>query len=206
MISILDYGAGNTNSVVRMIEKVGGKSQRVSTADEILNAEKLIIPGVGAYDHGMGQLHEKDLIDTLNIVALEKQIPILGICLGMQLMCNRSDEGSLPGLGWIDADVLRFSPDQLANLRVPHMGWNTLNISKENFLIPLANAERRFYFVHSYKVTCHDPSDVVARTHYGEDFVSAFQRNNLFGVQFHPEKSHRFGMSLFRNFLEANCA
>ncbi|PUA27590.1 MAG: imidazole glycerol phosphate synthase subunit HisH [Cellvibrio sp. 79] len=206
MISILDYGAGNTNSVVRMIEKVGGKSQRVSTPGEILNAEKLIIPGVGAYDHGMGQLHENGLIDALNIVALEKKIPILGICLGMQLMCNRSDEGSLPGLGWIDADVLRFSPDHLANLRVPHMGWNTLNISKENALLPLSETERRFYFVHSYRVTCNDASDVVASTHYGEDFVSAFQRNNLVGVQFHPEKSHRFGMSLFRNFLEANCA
>ncbi|RYG29454.1 MAG: imidazole glycerol phosphate synthase subunit HisH, partial [Chitinophagaceae bacterium] len=135
-----------------------------------------------------------------------KKIPILGICLGMQLMCNRSDEGSLPGLGWIDAEVLRFSPDQLTNLRVPHMGWNTVDVQKENFLLPLSDAERRFYFVHSYKVACRDADDIVSITHYGEDFVSAFQRNNLFGVQFHPEKSHRFGMSLFRNFVEANCA
>lgn len=204
MISILDYGAGNTNSVVRMIEKVGGRSQRVSSPDEILNSKKLIIPGVGAYDHGVRRLRDNGLIEALNVIAMEKQVPILGICLGMQLMCKRSEEGLLPGLGWIDADVLRFSPTQGANLRVPHMGWNTLSIVKENSLLPLEATEKRFYFVHSYKVKCHDSSDVVAFTSYGEDFVSAFQRKNLFGVQFHPEKSHRFGMTLFRNFVEVN--
>lgn len=206
MISILDYGAGNTNSVIRMIERAGGQAHRISTVDEILAAKKLIIPGVGAFDHGMKQLSNKDLISALNIVAFEKKIPILGICLGMQLMCRRSEEGALPGLGWIDADVLRFTATKVNGLRIPHMGWNTLKIVKENPILTLDESEKRFYFVHSYRVTCDNHDDPIAITHYGEDFVAAFQRNNLIGVQFHPEKSHRFGMDLIRRFVEFNLA
>jgi len=206
MISILDYGAGNTNSVIRMIEKVGGRARRVSSSDDVLASEKLLIPGVGAFDHGMNMLHEKGLVDALNKVALEKKIPVLGICLGMQLMCNRSDEGDRPGLGWIDADVTRFLSATTPSLRVPHMGWNTVSIQKNSQLIPRTDIENRFYFVHSYKVCCHNASDVLTMTHYGQDFVSSFQRHNLYGVQFHPEKSHSFGMKLFRNFLEVKLA
>jgi len=206
MISILDYGAGNTNSVIRMIERAGGQAQRISTIDEILAAQKLIIPGVGAFDYGMTQLSTKGLIDTLNIVAFEKPIPILGICLGMQLMCCSSEEGTVPGLSWIAANVSRFTTTQINDLRIPHMGWNTLKIVKENPLLPLEDTEKRFYFVHSYKVNCDNPNDPIAITHYGEDFVAAFQHNNLIGVQFHPEKSHRFGMDLIRRFVEFNLA
>lgn len=206
MISILDYGAGNTNSVIRMIERAGGQAHRISTTTEILAAKKLIIPGVGAFDHGMTQLSSKGLIDALNTVAFEKPIPILGICLGMQLMCRSSEEGTLPGLGWIAADVLRFTNPTANGLRIPHMGWNTLKIVKENPLLPLEDAEKRFYFVHSYRVSCDNRDDPLAITHYGEDFVAAFQRNNLIGVQFHPEKSHRFGMDLMCRFVEFNLA
>lgn len=202
MISVLDYGAGNAGSVIRMIERTGGKAKRIATPEEVLAAQKLIIPGVGAFDHGMTQLAARELLSVLTTMALEARIPILGICLGMQLMCRSSEEGVLPGLGWIDAHVRRFSARETSGLRVPHMGWNTLQVVRENPLLSISDKEQRFYFVHSYKVSCSDPDDPIAITHYGEDFVSAFQRQNIFGVQFHPEKSHRFGMELMRRFIE----
>jgi len=202
MISVIDYGAGNVGSVIRMIEKVGGKAQRVSTARELDAAQIAILPGVGAFDYGMAQLAEKGLIEALNEAALVRRIPILGICLGMQLMCKRSDEGVMPGLGWIDAEVKKFEFDQAARLPIPHMGWNTLELKRENGLLNAELERTRYYFVHSYRVTCNNPEDVIATTHYGDTFVSAFARENLFGAQFHPEKSHRFGMAMVRNFLE----
>lgn len=206
MISILDYGAGNTNSVIRMIDRAGGQAKKISTADEVLAAQKLLIPGVGAFDHGMTRLQTKGLVDALNMAAFEKQIPILGICLGMQLMCRSSEEGTLPGLGWIAGDVSRFTTSETENLRIPHMGWNTLKIVKDNPFLPLEDTEKRFYFVHSYRVSCDNHDDPIALTHYGGDFVAAFQHDNLIGVQFHPEKSHRFGVDLIRRFVEFNLA
>ena len=206
MISVLDYGAGNFGSVIRMIERAGGTAQHISTPDEVLAAKKLLIPGVGAFDYGMAKLASRDLLPALNAVAREGRIPIFGICLGMQLMCRSSEEGALPGLGWIDAEVRRFDEAEASGLRVPHMGWNTLRVLRENPLISSGDGEKRFYFVHSYKVCCNDPADPIALTHYGEDFVSAFQRQNFFGVQFHPEKSHRFGMELMRRFVEIEVA
>ena len=202
MISVIDYGAGNVGSVIRMIEKVGGKAQRVSTAAELDAARIAILPGVGAFDYGMAQLAEKGLLEALHEAALVRRIPILGICLGMQLMCKRSDEGVMPGLGWIDADVKKFEFDQAARLPIPHMGWNTLELKRENRLLDNALAHTRYYFVHSYRVSCSNPDDVIATTDYGDSFVSAFARDNLFGAQFHPEKSHRFGMAMVKNFLE----
>lgn len=206
MISVLDYGAGNVGSVIRMIERAGGAAQRISSPDQVLAAQKLFIPGVGAFDYGMSHLLSRELIPALNTAALEKRIPVLGICLGMQLMCRSSEEGALPGLGWIDAEVRHFTASETCGLPVPHMGWNTLRIARENPLVSSDGEEKRFYFVHSYKVSCNDPADPIALTHYGEDFVSAFQRQNIFGVQFHPEKSHRFGMALIRRFVEFEVA
>lgn len=206
MISVLDYGAGNVGSVIRMIERAGGAARRIASSEEILVAQKLVIPGVGAFNHGMSQLTSRKLLVALNSTALEARIPVLGICLGMQLMCRSSEEGALPGLGWIDADVGRFDALETHGLRVPHMGWNTLRIVRQNPLLSTEGAEQRFYFVHSYRVSCHDPADPIALTHYGKDFVAAFQRQNLFGVQFHPEKSHRFGMELIRRFVEFEVA
>ena len=202
MISVLDYGAGNVGSVIRMIERAGGTAQRISTPDEVLVAKKLLIPGVGAFDYGMAKLASRELLPALNVVALEVRIPVLGICLGMQLMCRSSDEGALPGLGWVDAEVRRFADAETNGLRVPHMGWNTLRVVRENPLVSSDGEEQRFYFVHSYRVSCNDPADPIALTHYGDDFVAAFQRNNVLGVQFHPEKSHRFGTRLLKNFAE----
>lgn len=202
MISVIDYGAGNVGSVIRMIEKVGGKAQRISTATELDAAKIVVLPGVGAFDYGMTQLAEKGLIEALNEAALVRRIPILGICLGMQLMCKRSDEGVMPGLGWIDAEVKKFEFDQATRLPIPHMGWNTLDLKRENDLLNNELERTRYYFVHSYRVSCNDLEDIVATTDYGGSFVSAFARDNLFGAQFHPEKSHRFGMALIKNFLE----
>lgn len=206
MISVLDYGACNVGSVIRMIERAGGTAQRISSPDEVLAAKKLLIPGVGAFDYGMTKLASRELLPALNVAARETRIPVLGICLGMQLMCRSSEEGALPGLGWIDAEVRHFTASETCELRVPHMGWNTLRVVRENSLVSSDGEEKRFYFVHSYKISCNDPADPIALTHYGEDFVSAFQRQNIFGVQFHPEKSHRFGMALMRRFVEFEVA
>ena len=202
MISVVDYGAGNVGSVIRMIEKVGGRAQRVRTAEEIDAADKLILPGVGAFDYGMAQLAERGLVDALHRAALERKIPVLGICLGMQLMGSGSEEGQLPGLGWIDAKAIKFDFDVSTRLPVPHMGWNTLALERDNALLDNALPRTRFYFVHSYMMRCNDPSEVIATTEYGARFVSVFGRDNLFGAQFHPEKSHRFGMAMMANFLE----
>lgn len=206
MISILDYGAGNALSVIRMIERAGGKAEKISLPEEVERSEKLIIPGVGAFDHGMRQLCERGLVASLNRVVLEKKIPVMGICLGMQLMCRRSDEGSLQGLGWIDAEVVRFSEADMPGIRVPHMGWNQIRVVRENSILDEKDLQDRFYFVHSFYVSCSDDRDPVAYTRYGNEFVSVFQKENIIGVQFHPEKSHRFGLELMRRFVGNNHA
>ena len=201
MISVLDFGAGNVGSVIRMIEKVGGSARRVSRPGDIDANEKVIIPGVGAFDNGMSSLSE-GWLEPLNSLVDEGRVPILGICLGMQLLCRSSQEGVLPGLGWIDAEVVRFEFPAGSPLKIPHMGWNTIEVKKTNPLFPLVESEQRFYFVHSYHVVCRNPASVIATTVHGAPFVAAVRAGNVFGVQFHPEKSHRFGMALLRNFQD----
>ena len=201
MIHIINYGLGNLSSIKNIITKVGGISTIVNDVSQIKDASKIILPGVGAFDHGMRKLGEEGWISGLESAALERNIPILGICLGMQLMCNRSEEGKLSGLGWIDAEVCRFNMTPDAKLKVPHMGWNTVAIQKENLLLNKTQEEQRFYFVHSYHVVCNVQSDELATANYGYNFTAAFNKGNIFGVQFHPEKSHRFGMELLRKFI-----
>lgn len=202
-ITVIDYGVGNIASVVNMIEHVGGEAVVVSEPSKIRYAEKLLLPGVGAYDHGMQCLIDNKWVEVLSSAVLEAKIPILGICLGMQLMCNSSEEGSLGGLAWIDATVSRFSFETAAGLKVPHMGWNPVTaVRGDAILSPNKGDLERFYFVHSYYVECICQQDVILRSHYGHDFVAGFQRENIWGLQFHPEKSHRFGMEIFRRFLE----
>jgi glutamine amidotransferase len=182
-----------------MIRKAGGEAVVTGDADAIAAAEKLVLPGVGAFDQGMRALGEKGLTEPLREAAA-RGVPILGICLGMQLMMECSEEGRLPGLGLVVGDVRRFPVgDQLP--RVPHMGWNRIAVKKASPLLG-GDDDDRYYFVHSYYVSCGDPGDVVATTTHGLEFVSVLQHGNLYGVQFHPEKSHRFGMALFRRFLD----
>jgi glutamine amidotransferase len=201
-ILIPDLGIGNMPSIIRMVEKVGGSCSISRDPGELAGADKIIFAGVGAFDHGMKAIDTGGWREALATAAVERKVPLVGICLGMQILCKASEEGQLPGLGWIDAEVLRFRQDRPGGLRVPHMGWNTLRVCRENPLIPPAGEEQRFYFVHSYRVVCHRSEDVVAVADYGGEFVAAFQKENIFGVQFHPEKSHRFGMALFQRFLE----
>ncbi|HNT55149.1 MAG TPA: imidazole glycerol phosphate synthase subunit HisH [Anaerolineaceae bacterium] len=203
MIVIVDYGMGNLGSIQNMCRKIGHAALISSEAAEICRASRLILPGVGAFDHGMSQLTSLDLVDLLNDLVLQEHIPVLGVCLGMQLLTQGSAEGRLPGLGWLDARTVRFefSPEQ-ARLKIPHMGWNTVEFCRPSPLTAGFEGETRFYFVHSYHLQCHQPEDILGCTTYGYDFPSMVQRGNIMGAQFHPEKSHRFGMRLLRNFIE----
>jgi len=203
MIVIIDYGMGNLGSILNMLKYLKADAIISSDISDIEKADKLILPGVGAFDNGMDNLQNLGLIPCLEKKIIIQKIPILGICLGMQLFTKMSQEGKLSGLGWIDADTVRFSvPNGNNNLKVPHMGWNTVTIRNKNSLFKNMNEDAKFYFVHSYHVNCHNEADILTITHHGYDFVSAFQSKNIFGVQFHPEKSHRFGMKLFNNFIE----
>lgn len=201
MITVVDYGMGNSGSVLNMIRKVGGEAIVTADADIIARAGKLVLPGVGAFDAGVRALKAGSIADALHHAVATRQVPLLGICLGMQLMLESSEEGTLPGLGLVPGRVRRFRVEE-QGLRVPHMGWNTVRRAKPCILLAAGEEERRYYFVHSFYVECTDASDVCGITHYGHDFVSMFERNNLMGVQYHPEKSHRFGMRLFHKFVD----
>ena len=200
MIVIVDYGLGNLASVLNMFKKIGVKDVVVSgDKDMILNATKLLLPGVGAFDAGMSYLEQSQLIPILNQKALIEKVPVLGICLGMQLLTKRSDEGIKNGLGWIDAETIKFNLDPKLKLKVPHMGWNYIKVQKQNTLVEL-NSKNRFYFVHSYYVKCLDQNQSIATTNFGIDYTCMVNKENIFGAQFHPEKSLKFGMKLLENF------
>jgi glutamine amidotransferase len=201
MIVIVDYGVGNLGSIINMLKKVGAKAIASSDPAVLRHAEKLILPGVGAFDAGMNKLNEHGLVPLLNELALEKQVPFLGLCLGLQLMTKKSEEGQTPGLGWLDAETLRFKfgPEQ-PQLKVPHMGWNTIEIRQAHPVFSELDPEARFYFVHSFYIKSHDPEAVLAETDYGGFFHSIFGKANIMGFQFHPEKSHKYGMRLLKNF------
>lgn len=203
MITIVDYGMGNLGSIANMFKKIGVASRITGDAELIEAAGKILLPGVGAFDTAMTRINESGLLDVLNYKALEEKVPILGICLGMQLLTNSSEEGTLKGLGWIPAVTQAFkgridSPPY----KVPHMGWN---IVQKHTPSPLTEGfeefeEMLFYFVHSYYVRCIDECHSILHSTYGLTFDSAIQRDNIFGAQFHPEKSHKFGMKLLQNF------
>ena len=202
MITIINSGIGNYGAIENMLRKIGVETKLASSIEDIQSADKLLLPGVGSFDEGMGRLAQYGLIEHLRRKILEHQTPVLGICLGMQLLGDGSAEGSLPGLGFLRAYSHHFDASKIGR-KVPHMGWNTVKVHKDGGLFDFpSNEEQRFYFVHSYRVTCSSQQDVLATSEYGIEFVSAFQHKNIFGVQFHPEKSHRFGMSLLRRFAE----
>lgn len=193
---------GNLGSIVNMINRIGYCSEITSDISKITSAEKIILPGVGSFDKAMQNIVNLGLLDVIKTKALENKTPILGICLGMQLMCKNSEEGKEPGLGLIDAEVKKFSFPLDKKLKIPHMGWNLVSTRKDNALFLKMYLEPRFYFVHSYHVVCNNSNDVLSTTNYGFDFHSSFANRNIFGVQFHPEKSHKFGMLLLKNFIE----
>ncbi len=203
MIVIVDYGVGNLGSIINMLKKAGAKAIASSNPEVLQQAEKLILPGIGAFDAGMNKLNERGLVPLLNHLALEKKVPFLGLCLGLQLMTKGSEEGQTQGLGWLDAETVRFKFEaEQSQLKVPHMGWNTINIKREHPVFTDLEADARFYFVHSYFVKSNNADHVLATTDYGGDFDSILGRENILGAQFHPEKSHKFGLHLLKNFAE----
>ncbi len=198
---IIDYGVGNVGSVLNVLKRIGADAAISGQAEDIASASHLILPGIGAFDNGVRRLRASGLVPLLRDRVIEDGVPLLGICLGMQLLMHRSEEGVEPGLGWIDGDVIHFRQVEGAKrLRVPFIGWSTIEHRHPGRLLEGIPGAAQFYFVHSYHVRCED-GIVAAETDYGYQFVSAIEQGNMVGVQFHPEKSQRAGMALLRNFL-----
>lgn len=202
MITIINYHMGNLGSIINMLKRIGASSTITSDPAEIEAAEKIILPGVGHFDKAMHNLTHLGLVDVLRKKVLEDRVPVLGICLGMQLLCKNSEEGSRDGLGFVDAYVKRFYFTEENGLKIPQMGWNLIKPEKASPLLENNGKDARFYFVHSYHAVCNNPQDVLTSTYHGYRFTSSFECDNIIGVQFHPEKSHRFGMQLLKNFVE----
>lgn len=201
-ITIVDYDAGNVGSVVNICKKAGGRAHVSRDPSDIAKAKKLILPGVGHFGRAMERLQKSGLVDALNDAVLNRKVPMLGICLGMQLLMQSSEESDSDGFGWIPGRVIRFRPREGSPLKVPHMGWNAVDVVRDDPLLTGLPPDPRFYFVHSYYVACDREEDVLTRTNYGMRFVSATQRKNIWGTQFHPEKSHKFGLAIIRNFVD----
>jgi glutamine amidotransferase len=202
MIAIIDYGMGNLESIKNMIKKAGGQARITSNLEEIASAKSLILPGVGHFGKAMDLINQGGLRQVLDKAVLEDEKPLLGICLGMQLLLESSEEGDAKGLGYIGGKVRKFQFED-SNLKVPHMGWNEVQIMQENGVIQEVNGEtQRFYFVHSYYVQCELESNVLCRTQYGFSFDSAIVKSHVIGVQFHPEKSHKYGLRFFTQYLK----
>ncbi len=201
MITIVDYGVGNIGSIINMLDYVGVRSKATSDPDEIYNSTKLILPGVGAFDAAMQKINNiNGLKESLSQKVVRDQTPLMGICLGMHLIINSSEEGKLPGLGWIDANAKKFPVSK--KLKVPHMGWNNVKIISSNKITKNLSDKEKYYFVHSYYVSVKDKKNSLMRTEYGLDFDSGIFFENIYGFQFHPEKSNKYGMKLLKNFSE----
>lgn len=200
-IGIVDYGVGNIGSVLNMLNRLRLPAVKVGTAAELRQAGRLILPGVGSFDHAMNCLRASGLIAPLQEQVCERQVPTLGICLGMHVMADGSEEGSAAGLGWMPGLVRRFDFPAGSNVKVPHMGWSYVDVAKAHPLAEAMMDDSRYYFVHSYHFAPADAADTLLTFHYGgQDFVGGIARGNIAAVQFHPEKSHRYGMALFSAF------
>ena len=200
-VVVVDYGLGNLRSVAGAVERLGFEAVVSDRPADVAGAARLILPGVGAFGDGMRRLHALGFVDALNKAVCQHGVPILGICLGAELMARDSDEfGRHEGLGWFDASVTRLTPSD-RSLRVPHVGWNVIHRTREDPLLADIPADAWFYFVHSYHVKCHDAAAVIAQAEYGGPVVAALHRDNIYGTQFHPEKSQRHGLTVLNNFL-----
>ena len=200
-IAIINYGMGNLHSVYKKLAELGVNPVIATTPEQILNADKILLPGVGHFEAAIRHLKEIGLYDALNEAVLVRKKPILGICLGMQLMARGSEEGNASGFGWLDADVIRFKIKDTIHHKVPQTGWNTIDICKESALFKDISNHSEFYFLHSYHYEVSKPADILTKTQYEYDFVSAIEKDNIFGTQFHPEKSHGAGAQLLKNFI-----
>lgn len=200
MITVIDYGVGNIGALLNMFEFLGIDAQASGDARAIASAERLVLPGIGAFDKAMSTLRARQLVEPLNDAVLERRTPVLGVCLGMQLLARRSDEGSEPGLGWIEADVRRIETKAGSSLKVPHIGWMEIAPTRASSLFEPGQPQERYYFDHAYHMVCDRRDDVAATFDYGTPLCCAVERGHVAGVQFHPEKSHRFGMRLLRAF------
>ncbi|QIL39208.1 imidazole glycerol phosphate synthase subunit HisH [Pedobacter sp. HDW13] len=203
MIAIIDYGVGNIRAFANIYKKLGVDFKIAKTAKDLEDTEKLILPGVGAFDHAMDELNASGMRETLDDLVLNKKKPVVGICVGMQMLAKSSDEGIAPGLGWIDGEVKKFDESLIKfKTHLPHMGWNDIRPLKTNKLLIGLEEKAKFYFLHSYYFHCNHLEDSIAEADYGIEFSCAVNKENVYGVQFHPEKSHEFGIQLLKNFSE----
>ncbi|MBB4806182.1 glutamine amidotransferase [Chryseobacterium defluvii] len=203
MITIIDYGVGNINAFVNVYKRVDVPVKIARAKEDLEDAQKLILPGVGHFDHAMTQLNNSGMRDKLDDLVLDKKIPVIGICVGMQMMANNSDEGKLHGLKWIDATVKKFDEAKINQVtRLPHMGWNDVKPVKDIELFKGLENDSIFYFLHTYYFHCNNAEDIMAVTEYGGEFASAAHHENKYGIQFHPEKSHHYGEILLHNFAK----
>lgn len=204
-VAVVDLGSGNIGSILNMFRRAGVVATIASTVEEVRSAPRLVLPGVGAFDAVMGKLNASGLIGSLEERVLGAQIPFLGICVGLQVLARGSEEGSMPGLGWLAAEVRRLPAEHDGELlRIPHMGWARTTLRKPPLALPSLQTSNRFYFVHSYSMVCDRPEDVLAVAHYGAPLVAAVEVDNITAVQFHPEKSHRHGLAVLRDFAQAD--
>ena len=203
MLAIIDYQVGNLLSIQNMLFKIGKRDVVITNEeDDIIQAEKIIIPGVGHFDYGISKLRNAPFFETLNHRVINEKVPVLGICLGAQLLLEKSEEGNLPGLGWLKGGSVKFDTSKMnEDLKVPHMGWSEVEKLKESRLLTGLPEDPRYYFVHTYHFHCQNPEHHLLKATYGYDFIAAFESDNILGVQFHPEKSHRFGMQILKNFI-----
>jgi glutamine amidotransferase len=201
MITIINYGSGNINAIGNIYERLKIPFRIADRPEEVSGSEKIILPGVGAFDETISMLDESGFRAILDHEVLKNKVPVLGICVGMQILANKSEEGILPGLGWITGEVKKIDKSLLKQKpKVPHLGWNSVELNKKNSLFDGIDTDEGFYFLHSYYFECASDSDVLTRTFYGKSFASAVSNNNVYGVQFHPEKSHHNGVKLLQNF------
>lgn len=203
MISVISYGSGNVQAIANIYHKLNVPFSIATSPKDLNAASKIILPGVGAFDEAMKLFRKSGMLEIATEMVCEKRVPVLGVCVGMQMMASKSEEGELAGLNWVDAEVLKMDTSKLKSKpRLPHMGWNSIRAEKDHKILEGIDSDRGFYFLHSFCIHCHNEADVLTSSYYGGRFISSFVSRNVYGFQFHPEKSHSNGIRVFKNFAE----